>query len=142
MKINVISGPNINLLGNREKNHYGDITYDNLKKTLLKEGDRLNVDIDFFQSNYEGKIVDYIQKNVQAGAFIVNAAAYTHTSVAIRDALIAAKKPFVEVHLSNIFAREHFRHKSFLADIADGVVAGLGIHSYLSALYYLANKYS
>ncbi len=142
MNINIINGPNINLLGKREKNYYGDITYDGLKKALLEESSRLNIYIDFFQSNHEGEIVEHIQDSVQTDAFIINAAAYTHTSIAIRDALIAVKKPFVEVHISNVFARERFRHKSFLADIADGVVAGLGIHSYLSALYYLANKYS
>jgi len=133
LKILVIHGPNLNLLGNREQNIYGKVTIDQINKLLKAEAKKEKTPIDIFQSNHEGKIVDLIGeagKNGYSG-ILINPAAYTHTSVALRDALAAANIPAVEVHLSNIYAREDFRHTSLSAAVCVGQIAGFGADSYL-----------
>ncbi len=139
MKVAVINGPNLNILGKREKDYYGTLTIDDINHTLALLAKDLGTDITFFQSNSEGKIVDFIQESSDVNGFIVNLGAYTHTSIAIRDALIALNKPLIEVHLSNIYKREPFRHKSFISDIAIGVIAGFREDSYYLALRALVN---
>jgi 3-dehydroquinate dehydratase-2 len=135
LRIGVLNGPNLNLLGQREPESYGQEGLDEINRRLAERSSELGVAIDFYQSNIEGELVDWIQAAVSRyDALLVNAAAYTHTSVAIRDALKAVTLPFVEVHLTNIYAREPFRHHSYLSDIAVGVVAGFGGDSYLLAL--------
>jgi len=136
LRILVLNGPNLNLLGTREPGHYGARTLAEINQTLITLADELAVELTTQQSNHEGELVDHIQ---QAGssnidAIIINPAAYTHTSVALRDALLATRIPFVEVHLSNIHKREEFRHRSLLADAAVGTVAGFGPASYTMAL--------
>ena len=133
LHIQVIHGPNLNMLGTREPGHYGNQTLADIDEQLISLGDQLDVRITCFQSNHEGAIVDQIQ-HLEADGLIINPAAYTHTSIAIRDALLAVKIPFIEVHLSNIHKREAFRHKSMLVDVANGVVAGFGAYSYQLAL--------
>jgi len=135
VKILVINGPNLNMLGKREKSIYGDATLDSIGKMLLKKADGRAV-LEFFQSNGEGEIVSMIQRT-DADYIIINAGAYTHTSIAVRDAFLSVSKPFIEVHISNVYAREDFRHKSYLSDIALGVIAGFGQSSYSLALDYL-----
>lgn len=140
LRIGVLNGPNLNLLGQREPERYGQEALDEINRRLAERGSTLGVVIDFYQSNIEGELVDWIQAAPSRyDALLVNAAAYTHTSVAIRDALKAVTLPFVEVHLTNIYAREPFRHHSHLSDIAVGVVAGFGSDSYLLALEALVN---
>ena len=141
MHIQVIHGPNLNMLGTREPGHYGLQTLSDIDEELIALGDKLGVRITSFQSNHEGEIVDKIQ-HLDADGLIINPAAYTHTSVAIRDALLAVKIPFIEVHLSNIHKREAFRHKSMLVDVANGVVAGFGAFSYSLALRGLHHQLS
>ncbi|MCR4442216.1 MAG: type II 3-dehydroquinate dehydratase [Peptococcaceae bacterium] len=127
----VIQGPNLNLLGAREENYYGRVSLDELHKDLAKTGGELGLQVDFFQSNHEGELVEIIQKaKNRADYLIINAGAYTHTSIAIRDALLAVGIPALEVHISNIYKRESFRHKSFLADVVQGQICGLGILGY------------
>lgn len=133
MKLAVIHGPNLNLLGTREPHIYGSETLESINNSITQLAQELGSSISFFQSNHEGELVDWIQ-NVNADGLIVNAAAYTHTSIAIRDALKAKRIPFVEVHMSNVYARESFRHQSYLHDIAVGVVCGFGVNSYLLGL--------
>ena len=134
-KILVINGPNINMLGIREPGIYGSITLGQIEKELSALAQELKVDIEFFQSNHEGEIVDKIQQSSgKISGIIINPAAYTHTSVAIRDALSAIAAPAVEVHISNVYAREEFRHNSFTAGICIGQIAGFGIDGYLFAL--------
>lgn len=139
----VIHGPNLNMLGTREPGHYGSQTLTDIDEELIALGDQLGVRITTFQSNHEGEIVDKIQ-HLKTNGLIINPAAYTHTSIAIRDALLAVQVPFIEVHLSNIHRRDDFRHKSMLVDVAIGVVAGFGSHSYALALrglhHHLLNK--
>ena len=135
--ITVIHGPNLNLLGQREPDHYGSLTLDDINGALEKEASKLSMDIDLYQSNSESEIVDKIQ-SLQSDFIIINPAAYTHSSVAIRDALAAMKIPFIEVHISNVFSREDFRKKSFFSDIAVGVISGLGSEGYCAALNYAA----
>ena len=135
--ITVIHGPNLNLLGQREPDHYGTLTLDDINGALEKEASKLSMDIDLYQSNSESEIVDKIQ-SLQSDFIIINPAAYTHSSVAIRDALAAMKIPFIEVHISNVFAREDFRKKSFFSDIAVGVISGLGTEGYCAALNFAA----
>ncbi len=139
MKIAVIHGPNLNLLGIREPSVYGSKTLKDINDMLFNKALVLGVEVEFFQSNIEGEIVDYIQLLPERGfdGIVINPAAYTHTSLAIRDALLAVELPFVEVHLSNVFSREDFRHKSFLSDIAEGVISGLKERGYVYALDYL-----
>ncbi len=135
LRIGVLNGPNLNLLGQREPEKYGDEQLDDINRRLIVAAARLGVAADFFQSNIEGELVEWLQ--AAAGRYdglLVNAAGYTHTSVAIRDALKAIGLPFVEVHLTNVYAREPFRHHSYLSDIAVGLVAGFGGDSYVLAL--------
>lgn len=133
-KILVINGPNLNLLGKREDHHYGKVTLKSLEQMLVKHAK--GHEVICFQSNAEHEIINKIQASVaeKIEVIIINPAAFTHTSIALRDALLAVKTPFYEVHLSNIFARESFRHNSFLSDIASGIVCGLGPQGYIAAL--------
>ena len=133
MKLAVLHGPNLNLLGMREPKFYGSETLEDINESITQLSTELGFDVSFVQSNHEGALVDWIQQ-IDADGLIVNAAAYTHTSVAIRDALIARNLPFVEVHMSNVYARESFRHHSHLHDIAIGVICGFGVNSYLLGL--------
>ena len=137
-KIIIINGPNLNLLGEREQSQYGSITFDDLKAICLKKTSELKVDAEFFQSNIEGEIVTKIQeaRNIFDG-MIINAAGFTHTSVAIRDALNIYKKPIIELHISNIYKREEFRHKSLISDIVNGGIFGLGPEGYILAIISL-----
>ncbi len=134
-KIIIINGPNLNLLGEREQSQYGSITFDSLKEKCHKKAIELKIEAEFFQSNIEGEIVNKIQearKNVDG--MIINAAGFTHTSVAIRDALSIFKKPIIELHISNIYMREEFRHKSLISDIVTGGIFGLGAEGYILAI--------
>jgi 3-dehydroquinate dehydratase II len=135
-KILVIHGPNLNLLGKREETVYGKASLEDINKLLEGKAKILGVDIEFFQSNHEGEIVQKIQdaKGLGFGAIVINPAAYTHTSVAIRDAVSAVAIPVVEVHISNIYAREEFRHKSLIAPAASGQISGFGVKSYTLGL--------
>ena len=131
----IINGPNINLLGEREQSQYGSITYDDLKNKCIKYSKDLGVDIEFTQSNIEGEIVTIIQKAKEKfDGLIINAAGFTHTSVAIRDALTIFKKPSIELHISNIYKREKFRHKSMISDVVTGIICGLGSNGYILAI--------
>ena len=134
-KIIIINGPNINLLGEREQSQYGSITFDELKEVCLNKSKELGLEIEFTQSNIEGELVNLIQDSRKKyDGMIINAAAFTHTSVAIRDALSVFKKPTIELHLSNIYKREEFRHKSLISDIVDGGIFGLGENGYILAI--------
>ena len=135
--ITVIHGPNLNLLGQREPDHYGTLTLDDINDALTKEASILNLNLEIYQSNGESEIVDKIQ-SLKSDFIIINPAAYTHSSVAIRDALAAMGIPFIEIHISNVFAREDFRKKSFFSDIAVGVISGLGSEGYCAALNFAA----
>ncbi len=135
MKVAVIHGPNLNMLGKRQPEIYGKKTLDEINRELHEKAQQLGVKLECFQSNHEGAIVDFIQGlRDDADGIIINAAAYTHTSIAIRDALLTCGLPFIEVHLSNIFSRDPFRHRSMLSDIATGVICGFGALSYELAL--------
>ena len=134
MKIIIINGPNLNLLGVREKSIYGDQSFDSFLQTLRQEYNG-QIDIDYFQSNTEGQLIDKIHEvGFSYDGIVLNAAAYTHTSVALGDAIAAIKVPVIEVHISNVHAREEFRHKSFIAKSCKGVIAGFGLNSYRLAL--------
>jgi len=134
-KIIIINGPNLNLLGEREKEKYGKVTLNQVEKECKKFGKRNNILITFKQSNIEGKIIDYIQESRKRfDGLIINAAGYTHTSVAIRDALMILKIPIVELHITNIYNREKFRHKSLLSKAARSVICGFGTKGYVLAL--------
>ena len=131
----IINGPNINLLGEREQSQYGSITYDNLKNNCIKYSKELGIDIEFTQSNIEGEIVTIIQKAKEKfDGLIINAAGFTHTSVAIRDAIAIFKKPSIELHISNIYKREEFRHKSMISGVVSGIICGLGSNGYILAI--------
>ena len=134
-KIIIINGPNLNLLGEREQSQYGSITFEKLKENCIQKSKDLNLSLEFAQSNVEGELVDLIQdaRNKFDG-IIINAAAFTHTSVAIRDALDIFKKPIIELHISNIYKREEFRQKSLISDIATGGIFGLGVDGYILAI--------
>ena len=134
-KIIIINGPNINLLGEREQSEYGSITFEKLKENCQKKSEDLGLNVEFAQSNIEGELVNIIQdsRDKQDG-IIINAAAFTHTSVAIRDALDVFKKPIIELHISNIYKREEFRHKSLISDIVTGGIFGLGANGYILAI--------
>ena len=135
LSLGVLHGPNLNLLGRREPESYGLEERDAINGRLSERGAELGVRLEFYQSNIEGELVDWVQQaSSRLDGLLVNAAGYTHTSVAIRDALKAVELPFVEVHLSNVYAREPFRHHSYLSDIAVGLVAGFGGDSYILAL--------
>ena len=130
-----LNGPNLNLLGQREQSQYGSITYEELKKKCEEKCDELNIKIEFIQSNVEGEIVSIIQSaNEKFDGIIINAAAFTHTSVAIRDALEIYKKKKIEVHISNIYKREEFRQKSLISDVVNGGIFGLGDEGYILAI--------
>ena len=131
----VINGPNLNLLGERERSQYGSVTYDELKNNCLKYSKALGINIEFTQSNIEGEIVTIIQKAKEKyDGLIINAAGFTHTSVVIRDALAIFKKPSIELHISNIYKREEFRHKSMISDVVTGIICGLGANGYILAI--------
>ena len=137
-KIIIINGPNLNLLGEREQSQYGSVSFDNIKEKSLKKADELKIDLEFFQSNIEGEIVNKIQEaRKNFDGMIINAAGYTHTSVAIRDALDIFKKPIIELHISNIYKREEFRHKSLISNIVTGGIFGLGAEGYILAIISL-----
>ena len=141
-RILAIHGPNLNLLGTREPEHYGSVTLADINVALARMAENAGVDFEAFQSNHEGALIERIHAARDQGvrAIIINPAAYTHTSVALRDALAAVAIPFVEVHLSNVHAREPFRHHSYFSDLAVGVICGLGHEGYRLALEYLLNK--
>ena len=134
-KIVIINGPNINLLGEREQSQYGSITFKQLEESCIKKSKELGMEIEFTQSNIEGDIVNLIQESRNKfDGIIINAAAFTHTSVAIRDALEIFKKPIIELHISNIYKREEFRQKSLISDIVTGGIFGLGAEGYILAI--------
>ncbi len=137
-KIIIVNGPNLNLLGEREQSQYGSDTYENLKENCLKKSKEIGLECEFVQSNIEGDLVNLIQdaRKVYDG-MIINAAGFTHTSVAIRDALDLFKKPIIEMHISNIYKREDFRHKSLISGIATGGIFGLGTEGYILAIISL-----
>lgn len=138
----VIHGPNLNLLGKREPEVYGYLTLEDINQQLIAQAQQAAISLDTFQSNWEGAIVDRIHQAQQQGTefIIINPAALTHTSVAVRDALLGVAIPFIEVHLSNVHAREAFRHHSYLSDKAVGVICGLGAKGYRFALDYAIEK--
>jgi|TARA_B110001450_G_scaffold65124_1_gene61643 3-dehydroquinate dehydratase II len=134
-KIIIINGPNLNLLGEREQSQYGSTTFKKLKENCINKSKELNLDIEFTQSNIEGNLVDLIQvAREKFDGIIINAAAFTHTSVAIRDALEVFKKPIIELHISNIYKREEFRQKSLISDVVTGGIFGLGANGYILAI--------
>jgi 3-dehydroquinate dehydratase-2 len=134
-KIIIINGPNLNLLGEREQSQYGSDTFEQLKEKCLTKSKEIGLEVNFTQSNLEGEIVNIIQQaRKEYTGMIINAAGFTHTSVAIRDALSLFKKPIIELHISNIYKREKFRHKSLISDIATGGIFGLGIEGYILAI--------
>ncbi len=137
-KIIIINGPNLNLLGEREQSQYGSANYEQLKENCLKKSKEIGLDCKFIQSNLEGDLVNIIQdaRKIYDG-MIINAAAFTHTSVAIRDALELFKKPIIEMHISNIYKREEFRHKSLISGVVTGGIFGLGTEGYILAIISL-----
>ncbi|HOI50763.1 type II 3-dehydroquinate dehydratase [Azonexus caeni] len=141
-RILVVHGPNLNLLGTREPEHYGRMTLADINLALARLAESVGVELEAFQSNHEGALIERIHAAREQGvrAIIINPAAYTHTSVALRDALAAVAIPFVEVHLSNVHARESFRHHSYFSDLAIGVICGLGHEGYRFALEFLLNR--
>ena len=141
-KIIIINGPNLNLLGEREQSQYGSITFEQLKNNCLNKAKELNINLDFKQSNIEGEIVTLVQNaKDNYDGIIINAAGFTHTSVAIRDALNIFKKPIIELHISNIYSREEFRQKSLISDIATGGIFGLGDNGYILAIIAMHNMF-
>ena len=138
MKFLIINGPNLNLLGKRDKAMYGSLRLDVIENNLNSEAERLNIDIESFQSNHEGNIVDFLQSNSSnSDGIIINPGALTHYGISLRDGLLDSKLPIIEVHLSNIHSREEFRNKSVVSDISVGQVVGLGWHGYIYALNFL-----
>ena len=135
----VLHGPNLNLLGTREPGHYGSVTLPDINARLAAVATEIGIQLSVLQSNSESELIERIHAAVADGVdfIIINPAAFTHTSVALRDALAAVAIPFVEVHLSNVFAREPFRHHSYFSDIAVGVISGLGAHGYEAALAFV-----
>ena len=134
-KIIIINGPNLNLLGEREQSQYGSITFEKLKENCIKKSQELGLIVEFAQSNVEGDLVNIIQDSRKKfDGMIINAAAFTHTSIAIRDALDIFKKPIIEVHISNIYKREEFRKKSLISDVVSGGIFGLGDYGYILAI--------
>src|SRR5574343_1410790 len=141
-RVLVLNGPNLNLLGTREPTHYGRVTLADINLSLAQMADRAGIELETFQSNHEGALIERVHaaREQGVGGIIINPAAYTHTSVALRDAISAVAIPFVEVHLSNVHARESFRHHSYFSDLAIGGICGLGHQGYVLALEYLLNK--
>ena len=134
-KIIIVNGPNLNLLGEREQSQYGSATFKQLKENCIKKSNEIGIGLEFAQSNIEGELVDLIQDaRKKYDGMIINAAGFTHTSVAIRDALSLFKKPIIELHISNIYKREEFRHKSLISDIVTGGIFGLGSDGYILAI--------
>ena len=134
-KIIIINGPNLNLLGEREQSQYGSITFKKLEENCINKSKELDLDVEFTQSNIEGNLVDLIQEaRKKFDGIIINAAAFTHTSVAIRDALEVFKKPIIELHISNVYKREEFRQKSLISDVVTGGIFGLGADGYILAI--------
>lgn len=141
-QILVLHGPNLNLLGSREPQHYGARTLADINRSLAQRADSAGISLESFQSNHEGALIERVHAaRADGSAFIIiNPAGYTHTSVALRDALAAVDIPFVEVHLSNVHAREPFRHHSYFSDLAIGTITGLGSEGYMLALEYVLNR--
>ncbi|QCI27262.1 type II 3-dehydroquinate dehydratase [Buchnera aphidicola (Therioaphis trifolii)] len=139
-KILLLNGPNLNLLGNRESNIYGNITLEKVLNKLNKKAIKLKTKIKHIQSNAEYILINEIHQSKKYDYIIINPGAFTHTSIALRDALLAIKTPFIEVHISNIFAREKFRSHSWLSDISNGIISGLGIEGYYCALYTIIKR--
>ena len=138
IKILFINGPNLNLLGEREQSQYGSTTFDQLKEKCLQKGREIGISVEFIQSNIEGELVNIIQNaRKQYDGIIINAAAFTHTSVAIRDAIELFKKPIIELHISNIYKREEFRQKSLISGVVTGGIFGLGAEGYILAIISL-----
>lgn len=134
-KIIIINGPNLNLLGEREQSQYGSTTFEDLRISCENKAKEIGINLEFTQSNIEGEIVTLIQDSrKEFDGLIINAAGFTHTSVAIRDALDLFKKPIIELHISNIYKREEFRHKSLISDIVTGGIFGLGVEGYILAI--------
>ena len=134
MKLIIINGPNLNLLGIREKNIYGETSFDSYYKTLIKKYNG-KVDLEYYQSNHEGELIEKIQKiGFSYDGIIINAGGFTHTSVALRDAISSVTTPAIEVHISNILSREEFRKKSYLSDVCTGIISGLGLMGYEAAI--------
>ena len=134
-KIIIINGPNLNLLGEREQSQYGSVTFDKLKDNCEKKGKELGLELDFAQSNVEGELVNIIQDSRKnQDGMVINAGGYTHTSVAIHDALKIIKIPIIELHISNIYNREDFRQKSLISKVANGIICGFGAEGYIMAL--------
>ncbi|GMV05433.1 MAG: 3-dehydroquinate dehydratase [Gemmatimonadota bacterium] len=143
MNVAVVHGPNLRLLGRREPEVYGTDTLADVNARLAAEASALGVQLEFFQSNHEGELLDYLEDAApRVEGFLVNPGAFTHTSVALRDALVGVSRPFVEVHLSNTAAREPFRRHSYLSDVAAGVVFGFGVESYVLGLRGLVSRIS
>ena len=137
-KIIIVNGPNLNLLGEREQSQYGSTTFEELKKNCLKKSKEIEIELEFVQSNIEGELVSIIQEaRKKYDGIIINAAGFTHTSVAIRDALDLFNKPIIELHISNIYKREDFRHKSLISDVVTGGIFGLGADGYILAIISL-----
>lgn len=137
--ITILNGPNLNLLGTREPGIYGDLTLKDLEALCVQAGKTLGVAVDFKQSNHEGEMIDWIQAAKTSKGIIINAGGYTHSSVAIHDALRSVGVPIIEVHLSNVYAREEFRHTSLISPVAKGVICGLGAKGYVLAMEALIN---
>jgi 3-dehydroquinate dehydratase-2 len=134
-RILVLHGPNLNLLGTREKDIYGTLTLNEINQEIRAAAKQQNAQVELFQSNIEGELVEKIQKaRGKFDAIVINPAAYTHTSIAIRDAILAVSIPTIEVHLSNVYKREEFRKSSFISDVVEGKIVGLGLNSYLLAI--------
>lgn len=139
-KVFVLNGPNLNMLGKREPGIYGDITLDYIAQLCRDKGNALNLDIDFRQTNHEGTLVDWLHEaNEGVSGVVLNAGAYTHTSVALHDAIRSILTPVIEIHISNVHAREEFRHKSMIASASKGVICGFGPNSYTLAIQALAD---
>lgn len=142
MKIFVINGPNLNFLGKREPEIYGKLTLSEIETSISNLAKELNIEVSFGQTNHEGQIIDWLQEchNNNYDGVILNAGAYTHTSIAIHDAIKSIKVPVIEVHMSNVHAREEFRHKSFISPVSKGQIVGFGKESYLLALQSFKSK--
>ena len=140
-KIYVLNGPNLNLLGDREPDIYGNVSLKDIEKFLCNYGKKNNSEIYFKQTNHEGELIEFVHEaSKKANAIIINPAGYSHTSIALLDALLTVKIPIIEVHISNIFKREDFRHNSYVSKAAVGVISGLGIEGYLYALKFLLDE--
>lgn len=138
--IYIINGPNLNLLGKREPEIYGDTTLEEIEEISKNAGKRYKININFIQSNDEGQIVDWIQEaGIKSNGLIINAAGYTHTSIAIMDALLSINVPIIELHLSNIYKREDFRHHSYLSRAVKGVICGFGPYGYIMSINAISN---